>query len=44
MDFADASFVAVAEAEKLNRIFTIDRNDFATYGIKRGHYDFEVVG
>lgn len=46
MGFADASLVAVAEAERLNRIFTIDRNDFATYRIKRGHrhYDFEVVG
>ena len=46
MDFADASLVAVAEAERLNRIFTIDRNHFATYRIKRGHrhYDFEVVG
>ena len=46
MDLADASLVAVAEAERLNSIFTIDRNDFATYRIKRGHrhYDFEVVG
>lgn len=46
MDLADASLVALAEAERLNRIFTIDRNDFATYRIKRGHrhYQFEVVG
>jgi len=36
----------VAEAESLNRTFTIDRNHFATYRIKREHrqYDFEVVG
>ena len=46
MDLADASLVALAEAERLNRIFTIDRNDFATYRIKRGHRHnrFEVVG
>ena len=46
MDLADASLVALAEAERPNRIFTIDRNDFATYRIKRGHrhYQFEVVG
>jgi hypothetical protein len=46
MDLVDASLVALAEAERLNRIFTIDRNDFATYRIKRGHrhYQFEVVG
>lgn len=46
MDFADASLVAVAEAERLNKIFTIDRSDFVTYRIKRGHrhYPFEVVG
>jgi hypothetical protein len=46
MDLADASLVALAEAERLKRIFTIDRNDFDTYRIKRGHrhYQFEVVG
>lgn len=46
MDLADASLVAVAEAERLSKIFTIDRNDFCTYRIKRGHrhYRFEVVG
>lgn len=46
MDFADASLVAVAEAEQLNKVFTIDRNDFSTYRIKRGHrhHHFEVVG
>lgn len=46
MDLADASLVALAEAERLGRIFTIDRNDFDTYRIKRGHrhYRFEIVG
>lgn len=45
MDLADASLVAVAEAERLGKILTIDRNDFSTYRIKRGHryYNFEVV-
>jgi hypothetical protein len=46
MDLADASLVALAETEQLKRIFTIDRNDFDTYRIRRGHrhYRFEVVG
>jgi predicted nucleic acid-binding protein len=37
MDLADASLVAMAEAENLHKVFTIDRRDFATYRIKRGH-------
>ena len=46
MDFADASLVAVAEALSLRKIFTIDRNDFATYRIKRGHrhITFDILG
>lgn len=31
MDLADAALVAVAEREKLRRIFTIDRTDFSVY-------------
>ncbi len=31
MDFADAALVRVAEREKLNRIFTLDRRDFQVY-------------
>jgi len=31
MDFADAALVRVAEREKLRRILTIDRRDFAVY-------------
>ena len=31
MDFADAALVRVAEREKLRRVFTIDRRDFAVY-------------
>jgi predicted nucleic acid-binding protein len=37
MDLADASLVAMAEAENIHKVFTIDRRDFATYRIKRGH-------
>jgi predicted nucleic acid-binding protein len=45
MDLADASLVAMAEAENLRKVFTIDRNDFAAYRIKRGHRlrTFELV-
>lgn len=31
MDLADAALVRVAEREKLRRIFTLDRRDFAVY-------------
>lgn len=31
MDLADAALVRVAEREKLRRIFTVDRRDFAIY-------------
>ena len=46
MDFADASLVVTAENERLRKVFTIDRNDFAAYRVKRGHryYNFEMVG
>jgi hypothetical protein len=37
MDLADASLVVSAEVLNLNKIFTIDRNDFTAYRIKRGH-------
>ena len=42
MDLADAALVAVAERERINRIFTIDRRDFNIYkpaGMKR----FEII-
>jgi predicted nucleic acid-binding protein len=35
MDLADASLVAMAEAENLHKVFTIDRRDFTAYRIKR---------
>lgn len=31
MDLADAALVAVAERERIRRIFTVDRRDFAVY-------------
>lgn len=45
MDLADASLIAAAETLHTNKIFTIDRNDFATYRIQRGHryYSVEII-
>jgi hypothetical protein len=42
MDLADASDVSAAEALGTRRIFTIDRRDFSTYRIRRGHRHFPV--
>jgi uncharacterized protein len=46
MDLADASLVVAAEALETRKIFTIERNDFATYRVRRGHrhYALEVLG
>ena len=46
MDFADASLVSSAERYGARTIFTIDRNDFATYRMKLGHRHvaFNVIG
>lgn len=46
MDLADASLIVAAETLKTNRVFTIDRQDFATYRIRRGHryYGVEIIG
>ena len=46
MDFADASLVATAERLSLNKIFTLDRRDFDTYRIRRGHRHvaFDILG
>ncbi len=45
MDLADASLVVAAEVLRTGRIFTIDRQDFETYRLQRGHryYPFEIV-
>jgi predicted nucleic acid-binding protein len=45
MDLADASLVVAAESLSARKVFTIDRKDFETYRIRRGHrtYPFEIV-
>ncbi|HEX9368559.1 MAG TPA: PIN domain-containing protein [Vicinamibacterales bacterium] len=43
MDFADASLVAAAERLDIRTIFTIDRNDFETYRIRRGHRHYALA-
>ncbi|MDE2783065.1 MAG: PIN domain-containing protein [Gemmatimonadota bacterium] len=46
MDFADASIVCAAEHTRTEKVFTTDRNDFATYRIRRGYHlvPFKIVG
>jgi predicted nucleic acid-binding protein len=46
MDLADASLVVLAETLRQEKVFTIDRGDFFTYRIKRGHRSvcFQVIG
>jgi len=42
MDLAGAALVALAERERIHRIFTIDRRDFSVYkpaGMRR----FEII-
>ena len=45
MDLADASLIVAAEELKTRKIFTIDRDDFATYRIRRGHryYGVDII-
>jgi len=45
MDLADASLVAAAEGLKTRRIFTLDRDDFSTYRLRRGRSlgTFEIL-
>jgi len=45
MDLADASLITAAEALETRKVFTIDRNDFQTYRVRRGHrhYPVEIV-
>jgi len=42
MDLADASLIAAAEALRTRRIFTLDRKDFQTYRVLRGHRSYPV--
>jgi predicted nucleic acid-binding protein len=37
MDLADASLIAAAEDLETNKVFTLDRDDFNTYRVRRGH-------
>lgn len=37
MDLADASLIVAAESLATDKVFTIDRDDFATYRMRRGH-------
>jgi uncharacterized protein len=37
MDLADASLIVAAETLTTTKIFTIDREDFLTYRVRRGH-------
>ena len=45
MDLADASLVVAAESLGVRKVFTIDRRDFETYRVRRGHrnHPMEVV-
>ena len=45
MDLADASLVVAAEELGTTKIFTLDRGDFETYRVKRGHryYPFHII-
>ncbi len=45
MDLADASLVVAAAELGTRKVFTLDRNDFQAYRVKRGHrhYPFEIV-
>jgi len=45
MDLVDASLIAAAESLQTRKVFTVDRNDFETYRVRRGHrhYPLEVV-
>ena len=42
MDLADASLVVAAESLGTRKVFTIDRNDFETYRLRRGHRHYPV--
>ncbi len=45
MDLADASLVVAAESLGTRKVFTIDRKDFETYRVRRGHrhYPIEII-
>ena len=46
MDLADASLVTAAEGLNIQKVFTIDRDDFSSYRIRHGrrYESFEIIG
>lgn len=42
MDLADASIIVAAEELKTCKVFTVDRDDFHTYRVRRGHRHLPV--
>jgi predicted nucleic acid-binding protein len=46
MDLTDASLIVAAETLGTRKVFTIDRNDFAAYRVRRGHrqHPFDRIG
>ena len=46
MDLADASLIVAAETLVTTKVFTLDRQDFLTYRVRRGHrlVQVEIVG
>jgi len=42
MDLADASLVASAELLGTRKVFTVDRRDFETYKVRRGHRNYAM--
>ncbi len=46
MDLTDASLIVAAEALATTKVFTIDRQDFQTYRVRRGHRSakVEIIG
>lgn len=42
MDLADASLIVAAEELKTCEVFTVDRDDFQTYRVRRGHRHLPV--
>lgn len=42
LDLADASLIVAAEELKTCKVFTVDRDDFQTYRVRRGHRHLPV--
>jgi uncharacterized protein len=42
MDLADASLIVAAEALGTPKVLTLDRRDFETYRIRKGHRQLPV--